>query len=353
MAPSVFVSYARENIAQVRQLVAELAAEGVNAWFDEGIEPAELWAHTVANRIREREFFILCLSRELLRRENSYVYEELAVARAHKGLPTSSNEWLILLSFDSCPIPDRQLAESFPLSSVHVTALSPDTKAWKRGVDGILRKILPKFTIRPEMILVPPPSSLSNSPSGSSFLIGKYPVTQGEWEHVMGHNPSRFRGDWNRPVENISWKNAQKFIETLNDGGTLHYRLPTEKEWIFACLAGSTGEFGFSGPDSSLSEYAWFSTSEEERRTETLPVGERKPNAWGLHDMHGNVCEWVSDTKTVKRSGTSSGVKAKSKGGSYDGFEDHCRASSSTTLDVISRYDNLGFRLAADVGDLT
>ena len=125
------------------------------------------------------------------------------------------------------------------------------------------------------------------------FYLGKYPVTQAQWEAVMGSNPSRFKGELNRPVETVLWDEAQEFLRkvgTREVGKT--YRLPTEAEWEYACRAGSTGAYFFGDDETKLKEYAWYDRNSG--RT-THPVGKLKPNPWGLHDMHGNVWEWVQD----------------------------------------------------------
>lgn len=120
-----------------------------------------------------------------------------------------------------------------------------------------------------------------------SFYMGKYEVTQAQWQSVMGNNPSYFKNCGNCPIEQVSWDDAQNFIRKLNqmnDGYT--YRLPTEAEWEYACRAGTTGDAG------NLSETAWYS---ENSGSKTHAVGSKQPNAWGLADMHGNVGEWCQD----------------------------------------------------------
>src|SRR5215813_10636845 len=117
-----------------------------------------------------------------------------------------------------------------------------------------------------------------------SFYIGKYEVTQAQWQALMGDNPSSDAGcGKDCPVESVSWNDAHKFIEKLNsknDGYT--YRLPTESEWEYACRAGTRGEFA-----GDVKEMGWDDSLH--------PVGQKRPNAWGLADMYGNVWEWCED----------------------------------------------------------
>jgi formylglycine-generating enzyme required for sulfatase activity len=127
---------------------------------------------------------------------------------------------------------------------------------------------------------------------GIPFYLGKYPITQKQWETVIGSNPSNFNGN-DRPVENVSWNDVQEFIKKLNEmEGTEKYRLPCEAEWEYACRAGTPTSFYFGDDESKLGDYAWYSKNSD---NETHPIGQKNPNLWGLYDMHGNVWEWVQD----------------------------------------------------------
>jgi sulfatase modifying factor 1 len=123
------------------------------------------------------------------------------------------------------------------------------------------------------------------------YYIGKFEVTQGQWKQVMGRNPSLFQGEWvenedDHPVENVVWEEAREFIDRLNKSEPeKYYRLPTEFEWEYAARAGAEGDI----PWSETHLVAQLGTAT------TQPVGQKKPNPWGLYDMLGNVWEWVED----------------------------------------------------------
>ena len=176
------------------------------------------------------------------------------------------------------------------------------------------------------------------------FWLGKHEVTQAEWQAVMGTNPSRFSGCGRCPVEEVSWEDAQAFIGRLNARGEgTRYRLPTEAEWEYAARAGTSGDrYG------NLDAIAWHDGNSGDR---THPVGQKAPNAFGLHDMLGNVFEWVQDwyggypggSLTDPR-GPASGSRRVLRGGGWPGGARFCRASNRSVSTPGSRL-YLGFRL--------
>ena len=123
------------------------------------------------------------------------------------------------------------------------------------------------------------------------FFMGVTEVTQAQYKAVMGTNPSQFRNAAN-PVEGVSWNDATEFCKKLSEKTGKKVRLPTGAEWEYACRAGSKTRFFFGDAEAGLDDYAWY--RDNSGRT-THPVGQKKPNAWGLYDMHGNVDEWCAD----------------------------------------------------------
>jgi formylglycine-generating enzyme required for sulfatase activity len=186
------------------------------------------------------------------------------------------------------------------------------------------------------------------------FYLGIYPVTQREWKALMGTDPAYFKGE-DRPVESVSWNDVQEFIKNLNAReGTATYRLPTEAEWECACRAGTATRYSFGESVSNLGEYAWYSANSD---AQTHPVGQKKPNHWGLHDMHGNVYEWVQDTWHSSYTGAprdgsawegSAAVRVMRDGG-WCSDAANCRATYRFGYDQSYRNFNLGFRLLRDL----
>ena len=195
------------------------------------------------------------------------------------------------------------------------------------------------------------------------FELGKYEVTQGQWKSVMGTEPwdgqDNVKADKDCPATYVSWDDATEFCETLTEierkAGKLkadeEYRLPTEAQWEYACRAGTTTAFSFGDDESKLGEYGWFggNTRGEDYAHK---VGTKKPNPWGLHDMHGNVIEWCSDwfgeklSRVVDPVGPRGGLNRVNRGGSFGGIPGECRSAFRFSNAPPNRGDDLGFRVA-------
>ncbi len=204
----------------------------------------------------------------------------------------------------------------------------------------------------------------------SSFYIDKYPVTQEEYQRVMGENPSRWKGNKN-PVEQVSWSKAARYcnacsrLEGLQPCYDLNtwecdfdadgYRLPTEAEWEYACRAGTKTPYFFGNDMSKLQNYAWFDNNSGKK---PRPVGQKQPNPWGLHDMYGNVWEWCNDFYQVdyyqespeeNPKGPKTGDTRVVRGGAWKFSAENCRSGyryneDPAYSDVCFGYDIYGFR---------
>ena len=185
----------------------------------------------------------------------------------------------------------------------------------------------------------------------SDFYIGKYEVTQAQWRAVMGDNPANFKGD-DMPVENVSWNDAQKFIEKLNNATGKTYRLPTEAEWEYAARGGSKSRgYKYSGSD-NVDDVAWYDSNSGNT---PHPVGTKSANELGIYDMSGNVWEWVNDwygefsgEQQANPKGPDKGKFRVIRGGGWGSYAKGTRVSNFYSNDPIKRHKILGFRLACE-----
>ena len=188
------------------------------------------------------------------------------------------------------------------------------------------------------------------------FWLGKYEVTQEQWESLMGSNPALNVGD-NHPVERVSRDDAQSFIDALNAATSYSatYRLPTEAEWEYAYRAGTTTRFfwGNDATENAIDEYALYNGNID---FGTEPVGTRRPNNWGLYDISGNVWEWVQDWygeypdgPVSDPQGPTSGNVGIVRGGSFLSFPYQCRAAHRFTHPADTPSLMMGFRVLRTV----
>jgi formylglycine-generating enzyme required for sulfatase activity len=198
------------------------------------------------------------------------------------------------------------------------------------------------------------------------FWLGIYAVTQEEWravaEEASGLNaePSYFRGE-RLPVEQVSWNDCEQWLQELNalEEARLprgfQFRLPTEAEWEFVCRAGTSSRFHSGNGDDQLDEYAWYSGNS---RSQTHVVGEKKANAWGFHDMHGNVWEWCADWygalpggSVIDPKGAVFGTNRVFRGGSWGVAASRCRSAYRVWNKPGYRDYTVGFRVALAPAD--
>jgi formylglycine-generating enzyme required for sulfatase activity len=188
------------------------------------------------------------------------------------------------------------------------------------------------------------------------FWLGVTPVTQAQWQAVLGSNPSHFKGD-DRPVEKVSWDDCQEFCKKLAERDGKRYRLPTEAEWEYACRAGTTTPFHFGATISTDQanydgNYTYGKGKKGKYREETTPVGSFPANAWGLYDMHGNVLEWCQDWHGPYPSGDikdpqgpNNGDARVLRGGSWYFLPRRCRSADRGGSAAASRIFVAGCRL--------
>jgi len=235
-----------------------------------------------------------------------------------------------------------------------------------RGETARSRSITLGNGVALEMVWIPPGTFTMGSPESEQgrdndekehrvtltkgFWMGKFEVTQEQWQAVMGNNPSEFKGA-KLPVEQVSWDDCQSFLQNLNRVSGIgrrvslgQFRLPTEAEWEYACRAGRTVPYA-----GDLAVMGWYDKISESK---THPGGQKQPNAWGLYDMHGNVWEWCQDRggdypgcAVTDPEGALSGSFRVFRGGSWDFTAVGCRSANRLRYVPIYRYDDLGVRV--------
>jgi formylglycine-generating enzyme required for sulfatase activity len=205
------------------------------------------------------------------------------------------------------------------------------------------------------------------------FYLGATEVTQGQYQAVTGQNPSFFRGSSDAPVERVSWNEAVAFCNKLSEREGLKprdptgedpksegegYRLPTEAEWEYACRAGTSTRYSFGDDAAKLGDFGWFGRNS---RNSTHDVGRKRPNAWGLYDMYGNVWEWCGDgydasyygkSPAADPSGPPQAERRVNRGGAWSSPPARIQTAYRRGGAPGFRGFSLGFRVARGRGDL-
>ena len=241
---------------------------------------------------------------------------------------------------------------------------------------GVCRTITLPGGAEMEMVYCPPGEFVMGSPADEEgrfdhetqhrvrltkgFWLGKYPVTQGQWQSVMGNNPSHFKGD-DLPVEFVSWDDCQIFVKKVNAAQGCGARLPTEAEWEYACRAGTTTVYfwgnALNGDKANCNgNYPCGTKTKGAYLEKVTPVGRYAPNSWGFFDMHGNVWEWCADWcgdysgDAVDPKGPSSGSNRVLRGGSWYTYARSCRSADRYGQGPGYRNIDCGFRFCCSAG---
>ncbi len=395
----VFLCHSSGDKPAVRDLYKRLQTADFEPWLDEeDLLPGQDWEQEIPKAVRSSDAILVCLSRSSITKEG-YVQKEIAVALDVAAEKPEGVIFLIPLKLEPCEMPERlkrwqacMLSEErgyerllrslnvragaldITVSSALAPSLSehsppaPIPPLVRNSESSLARPTIQLPSIRNsvgmDFVLIPAGEFHMGSENGRkgekpvhlvrisrSFYLGKCPITQAQWQAVMRENPSHFISDPNRPVESISWYEAQAFLQQLGDQEIQSYRLPTEAEWEYAARAGATTAYCFGDDPGRLSDYGWYDRSSGKI---THPVGRLKPNAWGLHDIHGNVWEWVQDwyDEAYYQGSPMDDPKGPEKtnskvirGGGWHNLPGSLRVSARLENDPSNRFDGVGFRI--------
>ena len=408
----IFISYSSEDRGKAKDIAEALKQQGFSVWWDRSIPPGKTFDTVIEEALDAAKCVIVLWSRtsvssKWVKTEASegdrrgilipvLIERDVKIPLAFRLMQAADlRDWegkLPHLGFDNLlkavagilgrPVqPGQKTNEVRDMEpeKVHISIEEPEKIAKQDN------SISMKFTLIPAgAFYMGSEESDGEKPVhkvkiNNPFYLGTYPVTQREWKAIMRSNPSKFKGD-DLPVERVSWDKVQEFIKKLNEKeGTDKYRLPSEAEWEYACRAGTTTRYSFDDDELKLGDYGWYAENSGSRspkkgddfgydtddlfqnrwKGKTHSVGQKKPNSWGLYDMHGNVEEWVQDmwhdcydgapTDGSSWESGDDGAERVNRGGSWRIYAWDCR-SAFRGRDVPRRRINfLGFRLLREL----
>jgi len=394
----IFISYASEDRARARVLANALERHDWSVWWDRKIRPGEKFAKVSEKAIADAQCVLVMWSeasvksdwvqneaaegarREILVPaliddvEIPFEFRRIQAARLvdweaksrHSEFDSLLDAVSAILGVPSSPkaskaIPDKQqpkagdvVANSIGMKLVHVPAGSfmmgsSDSAAqlakdYGEDMGDYFTDEFPQHEVC----------------ISKGFWMGQTVVTQGQYKSVMNAQPwsgrSGVKESANNPAVYVNWDDAAAFCRKLSEQEGETYRLPTEAEWEYACRAGTTTRFSFGDSDSSLGDYEWFDgNAYDVDKDYAHSVGQKKPNPWGMYDMHGNVCEWCLDSYAAdyyskspesNPQGPDTGSRRVCRGGSWNDTPQICRSAARGYSTPSSRSSNLGFRVA-------
>lgn len=373
----VFLSYSHKDESIVHALANRLKQDGLRVWLDKWeIKPGDLIPLKIQRGLEKSHTLLMCMSPNYFDSEWGNM-EHLTVLFRN---PTNTQRRLIPLLITDCTPPDTiaqfayidwRMCSDDAYNDILDSCIENNPKLSLTNINSGIQLNIPKTFTSPytgiEFVLISAGEFMMGSNESSLekpvhkvkiknfFYMSKYMVTQKQWKKVMKNNPSLFKSE-DRPVETVSWNDVQEFIDKLNLMElTDEYRLPSEAEWEYACKAGTQTRYSFGDDKSKINEYAWYN---ENSGYETHPVGQKKPNLWGLYDMHGLVCELVQDKwhdnfdeapldGSTWETGSSSYRVA--RGSFFQWDAESCRSSNRFDFKPYHDSNYLGFRLVKDV----
>lgn len=384
----IFLSYSSEDLERIQPLVTALEGKGWSVWWDRGkILPGADWEKAILEALEAARCVVVAWSVRSVKSEWVQREAERGMARGvlfpvfieHVKPPETFSRihgarlmsWRGEAAYADFQALVKSLREAIgrpqekgkaPMPPI-VPVPSPQEQENEKPYQALTERLPGGGTL--ELVSLPGGEFIMGGDQWeyekprhrvrvSPFAIGKYQVTQAQWKAVMGNNPSRFKDDA-LPVEQVSWEEAKEFCQKVSRATGNEYRLPTEAEWEYAARAGSTGKYCFGDDERLLGDYAWYEKNSDQK---THSVGQKKPNAWGLYDMHGNVWEWCSDWfgedyyKELEKEGVaidprgpSTGSYRVRRGGGWNDYAVNCRSAYRGIWAPGNRYGNLGFRL--------